>query len=121
MVAIRLTNMENPRTQKGFDEAYAYKMYTMAFMNNYSIIFYLAFFKVVLFRSFWIEKRIFQGKFFTYPGDKKIWTTWFGLGVDLCEYPGCMTDLFSQLITILILKVPCMTALQHFRPYNNYS
>lgn len=117
-VAIILTNLENPRTQNDFDKGYAYKIYAMAFMNNYSVSFYLAFFKVrfIFLCSFFLLKIGFQGKFFTHPGDKQLWNTWFGLGVDLCDYPGCMTDLFITLLIILSLKGLAMTALQHIRP-----
>jgi hypothetical protein len=41
-----LTNKENPRTQVDFDNSYTYKSYAIAFVNNYCVIFYIAFMKV---------------------------------------------------------------------------
>ena len=40
--------MENPRTQIEFDNSFTYKSYALAFVNNYSVIFYLAFLKVIV-------------------------------------------------------------------------
>lgn len=42
-----LTDMENHRTENEFDTAYIYKMYALAFTNNYSPVFYIAFLKVM--------------------------------------------------------------------------
>lgn len=44
-IAIKLTEMEFPRTQKTFDASYTLKIYLLQFINNYSSIFYVAFFK----------------------------------------------------------------------------
>lgn len=48
MTAIWLTNLENPRTQSEFDNSFIYKCYILAFVNNYAVTFYIAFFKVHL-------------------------------------------------------------------------
>ena len=49
-----LTEQELLRTQSEFEDSLTLKMYLLQFVNNYSSIFYIAFFK---------------GKFIGYPGD----------------------------------------------------
>ncbi|CAL8090502.1 unnamed protein product [Orchesella dallaii] len=44
-LAERLTEMEFPRTPQEFEASYSLKIYLLEFMNNYSSIFYVAFFK----------------------------------------------------------------------------
>ncbi|ODN00807.1 Anoctamin-5, partial [Orchesella cincta] len=44
-LAERLTEMEFPRTPQDFEASYSLKIYLLEFMNNYSSIFYVAFFK----------------------------------------------------------------------------
>jgi anoctamin-4 len=53
-IAIHLTNMENPRTQTEYEDSYTFKIFFFEFMNFYSSLIYIAFFK---------------GRFFDYPGD----------------------------------------------------
>ena len=45
-VALFLTELELPRTQTEFDNSLTLKMYFIQFVNYYSSIFYIAFFKV---------------------------------------------------------------------------
>ena len=40
-----LTEYELPRTQQEFDDSYAFKVYCFQFVNYYSTLFYIAFFK----------------------------------------------------------------------------
>lgn len=51
-MAVWLTEMELQRTQTEYDDSLAVKIYMFQFVNNYSCIFYVAFFK---------------GKFIGYP------------------------------------------------------
>ncbi|XP_060527050.1 anoctamin-8-like isoform X3 [Cylas formicarius] len=50
-VALKLTELENHRTQDAFVNAYIYKSYALAFTNNYAPLFYIAFFKVLTERT----------------------------------------------------------------------
>ena len=45
-VALRLTMLENQRTDEDYENSYTLKMYCFQFVNYYSSIFYIAFFKV---------------------------------------------------------------------------
>lgn len=53
-IAIRLTNYENPRTHTEYEDSYTFKIFFFEFMNFYSSLIYIAFFK---------------GRFYDYPGD----------------------------------------------------
>lgn len=46
VVVIRLTKMEVPRTQWEFENSLVYKTFLMEFVNAFTPVFYLAFFKV---------------------------------------------------------------------------
>lgn len=45
-IAIWLTNQENPRTQIEYEDSFTFKIYFFEFMNFYSSLIYIAFFKV---------------------------------------------------------------------------
>ncbi|KAJ3641473.1 hypothetical protein Zmor_027980 [Zophobas morio] len=100
-IAMWLTRMENPRTQIEFDNSFTYKSYALAFVNNYSVIFYLAFLKA---------------RFYTYPGDKAIFKEAAGIGSDLCDPSGCIVELSIQLFFILMAKRLVLTAKQYIVP-----
>ncbi len=44
-IALWLTNMEFPRTQTDFEDSYTLKKFLFQFINFYSSLFYIAFFK----------------------------------------------------------------------------
>nr|XP_054926460.1 anoctamin-1-like [Dermacentor andersoni] len=44
-VATRLTDLERPRTQREYEYSFAFKMFLFTFLNNYSSLIYIAFFK----------------------------------------------------------------------------
>jgi hypothetical protein len=44
-VASYITEMEIPRTQHDYESSYAFKLYILQFINHYSSIFYIAYFK----------------------------------------------------------------------------
>ena len=45
-LAVKLTRLENQRTDEDYENSYTLKMYCFQFVNYYSSIFYVAFFKV---------------------------------------------------------------------------
>ncbi|KAJ8964118.1 hypothetical protein NQ314_005114, partial [Rhamnusium bicolor] len=79
-----LTEMELQRTQTEFDDSLTLKIYMFQFVNYYSSIFYIAFFK---------------GKFVGYPSKyNKI----FGYRQEECNPGGCLMELTIQLAIIMI-------------------
>uniref|UniRef100_A0A182MJA7 Anoctamin n=1 Tax=Anopheles culicifacies TaxID=139723 RepID=A0A182MJA7_9DIPT len=84
-LALYLTNMENPRTQTEYEDSYTVKIFVFEFMNFYSSLIYIAFFK---------------GRFYDYPGDdvarktfntsdyKEEWGTKTESDPDTCQYRG---------------------------------
>eukprot|EP00123_Amoebidium_parasiticum_P015504 comp23001_c0_seq1/m.36670 comp23001_c0_seq1/g.36670 ORF comp23001_c0_seq1/g.36670 comp23001_c0_seq1/m.36670 type:complete len:961 (-) comp23001_c0_seq1:920-3802(-) len=83
-LAYRLTEWENHRTETDYDDALTFKLYVFNFVNNYSSIFYIAFFK---------------GKFTGIPTDPQ---TMFGVPVEGCAPSGCMAELTIQLLIIML-------------------
>ncbi|XP_060527049.1 anoctamin-3-like isoform X2 [Cylas formicarius] len=109
-VALKLTELENHRTQDAFVNAYIYKSYALAFTNNYAPLFYIAFFK---------------GKFFTHPGDLRMWSSIGGLDSDICDPTGCVVDLAMLMFTIMAVKAIASNVQQVVAPilvnlYNAY-
>ncbi|CAH2013648.1 unnamed protein product [Acanthoscelides obtectus] len=89
-LAMWLTNIEYHRTQSQFDYSFIYKNYALSFVNNYSSVFYIAFFK---------------GKFFTHPGDLQHRSYFGGLKSDVCSPTGCIADLSINLMVILSANI----------------
>lgn len=105
-----LTNMENPRTHTEYEGSYTFKIFFFEFMNFYSSLIYIAFFK---------------GRFYDYPGDdvarrsdffrlkgKKLpdfYRFWYiemlnsNIG-DICDPAGCLSELCIQLAIIMVGK-----------------
>ncbi|KAL1116216.1 hypothetical protein AAG570_005711 [Ranatra chinensis] len=89
-LAIWLTNQENPRTQTEYEDSYTFKIYLFEFMNFYSSLIYIAFFK---------------GRFFSYPGDTVARRSEFlRLKGDVCDPAGCLSELCIQLAIIMVGK-----------------
>ncbi|XP_059488019.1 anoctamin-3-like isoform X2 [Neocloeon triangulifer] len=88
-IAKFLTDLECPRTQSDYEESFTFKIFVFEFVNCYSSLFYIAFFK---------------GKFYTYPGDDNMWNSFLGIGADTCDPAGCISELFIQLIVIMVGK-----------------
>ncbi|KNC24162.1 hypothetical protein FF38_11140 [Lucilia cuprina] len=89
-LAIRLTNLENPRTQTEYEDSYTFKIFFFEFMNFYSSLIYIAFFK---------------GRFFDYPGDDQARRSeFFRLKNDICDPAGCLSELCIQLAIIMVGK-----------------
>ncbi|XP_048487974.1 anoctamin-4 isoform X5 [Plutella xylostella] len=89
-VAVVLTNLENPRTQTEYEDSYTFKIFFFEFMNFYSSLIYIAFFK---------------GRFYDYPGDDQARKSeFFKLKGDICDPAGCLSELCIQLAIIMIGK-----------------
>uniref|UniRef100_A0A913HJ60 Anoctamin n=1 Tax=Strongyloides stercoralis TaxID=6248 RepID=A0A913HJ60_STRER len=92
-LAFKLTVWECPRTQTDFDNSYALKVFLFQFVNYYTSLFYIAFFK---------------GRFNSVPNalDKTNDDTesTFRPSLEQCDPSGCMVELVIQLGTIMIGK-----------------
>ncbi|XP_055378980.1 anoctamin-5 [Condylostylus longicornis] len=89
-LAIHLTNLENPRTHTEYEDSYTFKIFFFEFMNFYSSLIYIAFFK---------------GRFFDYPGDDIArQSEFFRLKNDICDPAGCLSELCIQLAIIMVGK-----------------
>ncbi|XP_050678239.1 anoctamin-4 [Leptidea sinapis] len=89
-VAVFLTNIENPRTQTEYEDSYTFKIFFFEFINFYSSLIYIAFFK---------------GRFYDYPGDDQARKSeFFKLKGDICDPAGCLSELCIQLAIIMIGK-----------------
>ncbi|XP_077971409.1 anoctamin-5-like isoform X2 [Styela clava] len=86
VVALKLTHMELPRTQMEFDDSFTFKMFCFQFVNYYSYLFYVAFFKTSIAGN---------PSNYTYLGDWR----W-----EQCDPGGCMYELSIQLIIIMLGK-----------------
>uniref|UniRef100_A0A1I8F4Q3 Anoctamin n=1 Tax=Macrostomum lignano TaxID=282301 RepID=A0A1I8F4Q3_9PLAT len=85
-LAYKLTQWEMHRTQTEFEDQLILKVFIFQFVNFYSSIFYIAFFK---------------GKFTGYPGR---YIKFFGLRNEECDNGGCLIELAQQLAVIMIGK-----------------
>ncbi|XP_028415856.1 anoctamin-4-like isoform X1 [Dendronephthya gigantea] len=85
-VALWLTNWQNPRTQTDWEDSYTIKMYIYQFVNMYSSLFYIAFFKI----------NLFVGT----PGHyRRAFGKW---RLDGCGPQGCLVELCIQLVIIMV-------------------
>ncbi len=80
-----LTEWENHKTQTEFENSLTFKVFIFQFVNFYSSLFYIAFFK---------------GNFVGYPGHYR---TIFGMRQEECTN-GCLIELTQQLAIITIGK-----------------
>jgi len=86
-LALRLTTWEMHRTQSEFDDNLTFKVFLFQFINFYSSIFYIAFFK---------------GRFVGYPGHYK--HIFGSLRNEDCSNGGCLIELAQQLAVIMVGK-----------------
>ncbi|XP_046403145.1 anoctamin-5-like isoform X2 [Ischnura elegans] len=98
-IAIWLTNLENPKTQSDYETSYTFKVFVFEFFNCYSSLFYIAFFK---------------GRFYTYPGDQGMSN--LHLAQDTCDSGGCLSELFIQLVVIMVGKQVLNGFMEVFMP-----
>ncbi|XP_074654198.1 anoctamin-7-like [Tubulanus polymorphus] len=85
-LALKLTQWEMHRTQSEFEDQLTFKVFIFQFVNFYSSIFYIAFFK---------------GRFVGYPGN---YNHFFGLRNEECNNGGCLIELAQQLAVIMVGK-----------------
>uniref|UniRef100_A0A914DUI3 Anoctamin n=1 Tax=Acrobeloides nanus TaxID=290746 RepID=A0A914DUI3_9BILA len=89
-LAYKLTDWECPRTQREFDNSYTLKVFAFQFVNYYSSLFYIAFFK---------------GRFLGVPGIGDLHeVTIKGQRLEQCDPAGCMVELVIQLFIIMVGK-----------------
>ena len=97
-----MTNVENPRTQTEYEDSYTFKIFLFEFMNFYSSLIYIAFFK---------------GRFYAFPGDTAIRETIFSrVKGDICDPAGCLSELCIQLAIIMVGKQIVNNILELFNP-----
>ncbi|CAD6192596.1 unnamed protein product [Caenorhabditis auriculariae] len=87
-LALWLTAWECPRTQSDFDNSYTFKVFLFQFVNYYSSLFYVAFFKGLLAQVPGARDD---------SGNVKI----AGYRLEGCDPAGCFVELFIQLATIM--------------------
>ncbi|KAK2168869.1 hypothetical protein NP493_1213g00020 [Ridgeia piscesae] len=85
-LAIFLTNLEQPRTDTEYNDSFTFKMFLFQFINFYSAIFYVAFFK---------------GRLGGRPGD---YDRTLGYRAEECDPAGCLIELCIQLGVIMVGK-----------------
>ncbi|XP_053674951.1 anoctamin-5 [Anopheles nili] len=101
-LALYLTNLENPRTQTEYEDSYTVKIFVFEFMNFYSSLIYIAFFK---------------GRFYDYPGDDVARKSEFlRLKGDICDPAGCLSELCIQLAIIMVGKQCWNNFMEYFFP-----
>ncbi|XP_037919309.1 anoctamin-4 isoform X2 [Hermetia illucens] len=98
-LAVFLTDIEYRRTQTEYDESLTLKIYLFQFVNYYSSIFYIAYFK---------------GKFVGYPAKyNKI----FSFRQEECSPGGCLMELCIQLVIIMVGKQAINAVIEMVIPY----
>lgn len=87
-LAIWLTDWENPPTESAYKDSFTWKMSSFQFVNNYSALFYIAFFK----------SNLIVGS----PGKYRRLMSKYRL--DGCSEQGCFLELAVQLFIIMVGK-----------------
>ncbi|XP_063697061.1 anoctamin-4 [Culicoides brevitarsis] len=104
-IAIYLTNLENPRTQTEYEDSYTFKIFFFEFMNYYSSLIYIAFFK---------------GRFYEHPGDAVARKSeFYRLKGDICDPAGCLSELCIQLAVIMVGKQTWNNIMEYIYPTVN--
>ncbi|XP_070153480.1 anoctamin-4 isoform X2 [Polyergus mexicanus] len=85
-----MVNLENPRTQTEYEASYTFKIFLFEFVNFYSSLIYIAFFK---------------GRFFVHPGDADARSSeFYRIKTDVCDPAGCLSEVCIQLAIIMVGK-----------------
>ncbi|KAL3250751.1 hypothetical protein MRX96_055396 [Rhipicephalus microplus] len=84
-LATHLTEIERPRTQHDYEDSFTVKMFLFTFLNTYSSLIYIAFFK---------------GRLASHPGYHG---TILGYSLDMCE-DGCLYEVTVQLAIVMVGK-----------------
>ncbi|GAB6018699.1 Anoctamin-7 [Chamberlinius hualienensis] len=85
-IAQIITDWEMHRTESQYEDNLTFKVFIFQFVNFYSAVFYIAFFK---------------GRFSGYPGH---YNSILGLRPEVCNAGGCLVELAQQLAVIMIGK-----------------
>ena len=91
-----------PRTQTDFDNSLTLKMYLLQFVNYYSSIFYIAFFK---------------GRFVSHPGEIEDNSRFASITQEECGTGGCLVELAIQLSIIMVGKQAFNSVLEMLWPW----
>lgn len=95
--------MENPRTHTEYEDSYTFKIFFFEFMNFYSSLIYIAFFK---------------GRFYDHPGDEVMRRSdFYRLKGDICDPAGCLSELCIQLAIIMVGKQVWNNFMEYLFPY----
>ncbi|XP_023244977.1 anoctamin-4 [Copidosoma floridanum] len=85
-----MVNMENPRTQTEYEASFTFKIFLFEFVNFYSSLIYIAFFK---------------GRFYVHPGDVESRSSeFYKIRTDVCDASGCLSEVCIQLAIIMVGK-----------------
>ncbi|XP_020291334.1 anoctamin-4 isoform X2 [Pseudomyrmex gracilis] len=85
-----MVNLENPRTQTEYEASFTFKIFLFEFVNFYSSLIYIAFFK---------------GRFFVQPGDADARASeFYRIKTDVCDPAGCLSEVCIQLAIIMVGK-----------------
>ncbi|XP_023316482.1 anoctamin-4 isoform X2 [Trichogramma pretiosum] len=85
-----MVNLENPRTQTEYESSFTFKIFFFEFVNFYSSLIYIAFFK---------------GRFYVHPGDRDSRASeFYRIRTDVCDASGCLSEVCIQLAIIMIGK-----------------
>uniref|UniRef100_A0A1I8GIU1 Anoctamin n=1 Tax=Macrostomum lignano TaxID=282301 RepID=A0A1I8GIU1_9PLAT len=86
-LAVVLTDLEQPKTEATYEDSFTFKVYCFQFVNYYSSVFYIAFFK---------------GYFHGRPGEYARIGDAFRM--EECDPAGCLVELVIQMLIIFVAK-----------------
>ncbi|NXG59665.1 ANO9 protein, partial [Hemiprocne comata] len=99
-VALFLCDLEKPRTFSQRENNFTVKIFTFQFFTNFSSLIYVAF---------------FLGRINGHPGNYvRIAGKW---RLEECHPSGCITDLFIQMATIMLLKQTISNVMEYLSPW----
>uniref|UniRef100_A0A8C3JBH8 Anoctamin n=1 Tax=Calidris pygmaea TaxID=425635 RepID=A0A8C3JBH8_9CHAR len=97
-VALYLCDLENPRTLSQRENNFTVKIFTFQFFTNFSSLIYIAF---------------FLGRINGHPGNYvRVAGKW---RLEECHPSGCITDLFIQMATIMVLKQTISNVVEYLK------
>ena len=87
-LAVKLTDWENPRTLLAYENSFTVKMFWFQFVNTYSSVFYMAFFKGEIFAGW-------PGHYRRFGKDSKY-------RIEGCSEQGCFLELCVQVMVLMV-------------------
>lgn len=103
-IARYLTDRENLRTQSQWENSFAYKMFAYRFVNVYSVIFYIAFFKSDLIVGT-------PGHYIRFGTERE-----HGFRLQGCAISGCLLELCIQMAVIMFGQQLFQTIIEILKP-----